>query len=73
KGAAAIKGRRVAECTVVVEVANSDVEREIAVGNLRSKGSLLAINKEDGNKRLLLTALVRLFTRLFAEASTICV
>ncbi|RRT50651.1 hypothetical protein B296_00047493, partial [Ensete ventricosum] len=59
KGAVAIEGRRVAECTVFVDEGSSGVEREIAIGNLCSKGLLLVVNKEDGSEKSLLATLVR--------------
>ncbi|RZS20821.1 hypothetical protein BHM03_00053379, partial [Ensete ventricosum] len=58
KGVATTEGRRAAECTIVAEEGSSGVERETAAGNSCSEGSLLAVNKEDGNERSLLAALV---------------
>ncbi|RRT64673.1 hypothetical protein B296_00021313 [Ensete ventricosum] len=58
KGAAAIEGRRVVECTVIAEEGSSGVERETATGNLCNEGSLLVVNKEDGSERSLLATLV---------------
>ncbi|RWW73662.1 hypothetical protein BHE74_00018451 [Ensete ventricosum] len=43
---------------VLAEEGSSDVERETATGNLCCKGSLLAVDKEDGSERSLLPALV---------------
>ncbi|RZR97034.1 hypothetical protein BHM03_00026142 [Ensete ventricosum] len=58
KGTAATEGRRAAECTIIAEEGSSSVKRETAAGNLRSEGSLLAMNKEDGSKRSLLAVLL---------------